>query len=139
MGSSTPYRLELIDDEIEAIKIFDPDTQRTLYPAEEIRILPSREFPIGKSSADRFRINWRKNFAGDPLKCTLYRDVGKEIFGSGIEYYLPFLHEKLDTIFSYLKNDGKICIADMTSLHPYTNPVQILYTMGGTYPPYRGW
>ena len=108
MGSLTPYRLELIDDEIETIKIFDPDTQRTLYPAEEIRILPSREFPIGKSSADRFRINWRKNFEGDPLKCTLYRDVGKEIFGSGIEYYLPFLHEKLDTIFSYLRNDGKV-------------------------------
>ena len=38
----------------------------------------------------------------------MYRDVGKEIFGSGIEYYLPFLHEKLDTIFSYLKNDGKV-------------------------------
>ncbi len=108
MGSPTPYRLELIDKEIETIKIFDPDTQRTVFETNEIRILPSREFTIGKSTADSFRINWRRNFAGDPSKSSMYKDVSKQIFGAGIEFYLPFLHKELHTIFSYLKVNGKI-------------------------------
>ena len=102
MGSSTPYRLELINDEIETIKIFDPDTQRTLYPAEKfVSFLAG--ISIGKSSADYFRINWRKNFEGDPLKCTLYRDVGKEIFGSGIDITYLFYTKNWIPFFRILR------------------------------------
>ena len=68
MGSALPYRIDLDDDVIDAIKTFDVDTQRTLYSVNEIRMLPAREFPLDDAGRARFRSRWRELFEGDPSK-----------------------------------------------------------------------
>jgi transcription-repair coupling factor (superfamily II helicase) len=72
MGSALPYRLDLFGDEIETIRTFDVDTQRTLYPVPEIRMLPAREFPLDERGRTRFRGRFREVFEGDPSRSPLY-------------------------------------------------------------------
>jgi transcription-repair coupling factor (superfamily II helicase) len=102
MGSALPYRIDLDDDVIDAIKTFDVDTQRTLYSVNEIRMLPAREFPLDDAGRARFRSRWRELFEGDPSKKPLYRDVSNGVPAAGIEYYLPLFFESVATIFDYL-------------------------------------
>ncbi len=101
MGSVLPYRIDLFGDEIDQIKTFDPDTQRSLYPVKEVRLLPGHEFPFDEDARKFFRGKWREYFDGDPSKCSLYKDVGNGIPGSGIECYLPLFFENTATIFDY--------------------------------------
>ncbi len=109
-GATLPYRIELLGDEVESIRVFDPDTQRTVHPVKEIRLLPGREFPSHEDSAQQFRARWRETFEGDPSRCSLYKDAGKGLFGAGVEYYLPLLFEQTATLFDYLPHEGG-CIA----------------------------
>src|SRR6185369_11211223 len=102
MGSALPYRLDLDDDVVDAIKTFDVDTQRTLYAVKEIRMLPAREFPLDEAGRTRFRSRWRERFEGDPSKASLYRDVTSGVAPAGIEYYLPLFFEAVATLFDYL-------------------------------------
>jgi transcription-repair coupling factor (superfamily II helicase) len=102
MGSALPYRLDLDDELIEAIKTFDADTQRTVYAVNEIRMLPAREFPLDEPGRARFRSRWRELFEGDPSKKRLYRDVSSGVPAAGIEYYLPLFFESVATLFDYL-------------------------------------
>jgi transcription-repair coupling factor (superfamily II helicase) len=102
MGSALPYRIDLDDDVIDAIKTFDVDTQRTLYAVKEIRMLPAREFPLDDAGRARFRSRWRELFEGDPSKKPLYRDVSNGVPAAGIEYYLPLFFESVATVFDYL-------------------------------------
>jgi transcription-repair coupling factor (superfamily II helicase) len=102
MGSALPYRIDLDDDVIDAIKTFDVDTQRTLYAVNEIRTLPAREFPLDDAGRARFRSRWRELFEGDPSKKPLYRDVSNGVPAAGIEYYLPLFFESVATLFDYL-------------------------------------
>ena len=102
MGSPLPYRLDLFDDEIESIKTFDPDTQRTVYPVPEIRLLPAREFPTDDKARTRFRQRFRETFEGDPTRAGIYKDVSNGILPPGIEYYLPLFFEETATLFDYL-------------------------------------
>ena len=83
MGSPLPYRLDLFGDDIESIKTFDVDTQRTLYPVPDIRLLPAREFPLDEAGRTRFRSRYREVFEGDPSKSPLYRDVSNGIAPGG--------------------------------------------------------
>jgi transcription-repair coupling factor (superfamily II helicase) len=102
MGSALPYRLDLDDDVVDAIKTFDVDTQRTVYAVKEIRMLPAREFPLDDAGRARFRSRWRELFEGDPSKKRLYRDVSNGVPAAGIEYYLPLFFENVATLFDYL-------------------------------------
>src|SRR5918996_5593416 len=102
MGSALPYRLDLDDELIEAIKTFDVDTQRTLYAVKEIRMLPAREFPLDDAGRGSFRSRWRELFEGDPSKKSLYRDISNGVPAAGVEYYLPLFFESVATIFDYL-------------------------------------
>jgi len=102
MGSALPYRLDLDDDVVDAIKTFDVDSQRTLYSVNEIRMLPAREFPLDETGRARFRSRWRELFEGDPSKKRLYRDVSNGVPAAGVEYYLPLFFESVATIFDYL-------------------------------------
>ncbi|MCM5569128.1 transcription-repair coupling factor [Burkholderiaceae bacterium FT117] len=102
MGSTLPYRLDLFGDEIESIRTFDPDTQRSLYPIEKVRLLPGREFPMDEAARTAFRGRWRERFEGDPSKSPLYRDVGNGIAPAGIEYWLPLFFDETATLFDYL-------------------------------------
>ena len=54
MGSAVPYRVDLFDDEIDSLRAFDPDSQRSLYPVAEVRLLPGREFPMDDDARARF-------------------------------------------------------------------------------------
>jgi transcription-repair coupling factor (superfamily II helicase) len=102
MGAALPYRIDLDDDLVDAIKTFDVDTQRTLYAVKEIRMLPAREFPLDDDGRARFRGRWRELFEGDPSKKPLYRDVSNGVPAAGIEYYLPLFFESAATLFDYL-------------------------------------
>jgi transcription-repair coupling factor (superfamily II helicase) len=77
MGSVLPYRIDLFDDEIETIATFDVDTQRSLYPVPEIRLLPAREFPLDEAGQSRFRQSFRERFEGDPSRSYIYKNVSK--------------------------------------------------------------
>ncbi len=107
-GAAIPYRLDLVDTTIESIRTFDPDTQRSLYPVGNIRLLPGREFPFDEAARSAFRGRWRESFEGDPSRSTVYRDVGNGIAAAGIEYYLPLFFERCATLFDYLPADAQV-------------------------------
>jgi transcription-repair coupling factor (superfamily II helicase) len=109
MGSPLPYRIDLFDNEIESIRTFDADTQRSIYPVRDVRLLPAREFPLDKIGQDTFRRNFREKFEGDPSKSRLYKDVSAGLAPHGIEYYLPLFFESTATLFDYLPQDALVC------------------------------
>ena len=108
MGSTLPFRLDLFGDDIESIRTFDVDTQRTLYPVPDVRLLPAREFPLDEAGRTRFRSRYREVFEGDPSKSPLYKDVSHGVAPGGIEYYLPLFFEETATLADYLPRDAAI-------------------------------
>ena len=102
MGSPVPYRVDLWDDEIDSIRTFDPDSQRSLYPVPEVRLLPGREFPMDDGARGKFRKRWRELLEGDPTKSRIYKDIGVGVATAGIEYYLPLFFDDTATVFDYL-------------------------------------
>ena len=108
MGSKTPFRIDLFDDEVDTIRIFSPDTQRSLEKIAEIRLLPAKEFPLTEEAIEYFRQTWRSQFSGNPLKSPIYQDISEGICSPGIEYYLPFFFEKTVTLFDYLPNNALV-------------------------------
>lgn len=102
MGSPVPYRVDLFDDEVDSIRTFDPDSQRSLYPVPEVRLLPGREFPMDDEARSRFRSRWRELLEGDPTRSRIYKDMGNGVATAGIEYYLPLFFEDTATVFDYL-------------------------------------
>ncbi len=110
MGSALPYRMDLFDDEIESIRTFDVDTQRSLYPVPEIRLLPAREFPLDEAGIALFRSQFRETFEGDPQRAKIYKDVSKGIASGGIEWYLPLFFEHTACLLDYLSNHCVLCL-----------------------------
>ena len=102
MGSTQPFRVDLFDDEIDSIRTFDPDSQRSLYPVPEVRLLPGREFPMDEPARAKFRSRWRELLEGDPTKSRIYKDMGAGVATAGIEYYLPLFFDDTATVFDYL-------------------------------------
>ena len=110
MGSALPYRLDLFGDTIETIRTFDADTQRSLYPVHEVRLLPGREFPMDEAARTTFRNRWREQFEGDPSRSVVYKDISSGIASAGIEYYLPLFFEQTATLFDYLPEDAALAL-----------------------------
>ncbi|HJW53722.1 MAG TPA: transcription-repair coupling factor, partial [Burkholderiaceae bacterium] len=110
MGSTLPYRIDLFGDVIETIRTFDADTQRSLYPVREVRMLPGREFPMDEAARTTFRSRWREVFEGDPSRSAIYKDIGHGIAAAGIEYYLPLFFEETATLFQYLPQDAMLAL-----------------------------
>ena len=102
MGSNKPFRLELFDDEIDTIRCFDPETQRSTEKINSINLLPAREFPLTDEAISFFRQNWRERFTGNPAEAPLYQQISKGEAAQGIEYFLPLFHNTTATIFDYL-------------------------------------
>ncbi len=102
MGSRQPFRIDLFDDEIETIRTFDTETQRSLDTCAEIRLLPAREFPLDEAAIRLFRQRFRASFEGDPQASNVYREVSQGIAPAGAEYYLPLFLEQTATLFDYL-------------------------------------
>ena len=110
MGSALPYRIDLFDDEIESIRSFDVDTQRSIYKVNDVRLLPAREFPMDDAGQTRFRKSFREKFEGDPSKSRLYKDISKGVATAGVEYYLPLFFEAIARITDYLPAGATVCI-----------------------------
>lgn len=110
MGSAVPYRVDLFDDEVDSIRTFDPDSQRSLYPVPEVRLLPGREFPMDDAARKLFRQRWRELLEGDPTKSRIYKDIGNGVATAGIEYYLPLFFEQTATVFDYLGTQATLVL-----------------------------
>ncbi|MDH4872611.1 transcription-repair coupling factor [Pseudomonas sp. BN515] len=108
MGSDLPYRIDLFDDEIETLRTFDPETQRSVDKVESIRLLPAREFPLDKKAVTDFRGRFRERFDVDFRRCPIYQDLASGITPAGIEYYLPLFFEESATLFDYLPADTQV-------------------------------
>ena len=117
MGSTVPYRVDLFGDEVDQIRTFDVDTQRSIYPVNEIRLLPAREFPLDKDGQHRFRENFRDRFEGDPSKSRMYKDVSAGLAPHGIEYYLPLFFESTATVFDYLPENTSVFLHGDVGAH----------------------
>jgi transcription-repair coupling factor (superfamily II helicase) len=102
MGSQLPYRIDLFDDEVDSIRTFDPETQRSSDKVPRIEMLPAREFPMDEAGINRFRRNYRTRFEGDLQRSLIYQDVSDGRIPSGLEYYLPLFFEETETLFDYL-------------------------------------
>jgi transcription-repair coupling factor (superfamily II helicase) len=114
MGSDVPYRLDFLDQEIDSLRTFDPETQRTVDIISSIQLLPAHEFPLTEKSIAQFRQSWREHFYGNPLNCALYESVCRFEAAAGIEYYLPLFFEKTQTLFDYLPpNTLIVSLADI--------------------------
>ncbi|MBW9266793.1 MAG: transcription-repair coupling factor [Candidatus Thiodiazotropha sp. (ex. Lucinisca nassula)] len=104
MGSQRPYRIDLFDDEVDTIRTFDPESQRSCDKVPRIEMLPAREFPMDETAINRFRRNYRSQFEGDLQQSLIYQDVSDGRMPGGLEYYLPLFFEQTETLFDYLPN-----------------------------------
>ncbi|MGE0623284.1 MAG: transcription-repair coupling factor [Pseudomonadales bacterium] len=111
MGSDAPLRIDLLDDEIESLRTFDPDSQRTITRVESFELLPAKEFPLDEQAIARFRDKWHNTFNVDVRRCSVYQDVSQGIAPNGVEYYLPLFFEELASLFDYLPA-GALIVAD---------------------------
>ncbi len=110
MGANQPYRLDYFDDEIETIKEFDPETQRSTDTVKAIELLPAREFPTDKAAIERFRSQYRERFNASREAESVYQQVSKGTFPAGIEYYLPLFFEQTASLFDYLPDSMAIAV-----------------------------
>ena len=113
MGSDAPFRIDLFDDEIDTLRLFDLDTQRSTDEIDAVEVLPAREFPLDEAATREFRRAWREEFAGKPQDCPVYQDVGEGLAPAGIEYYLPLFFDQLDLLGAYLPA-GTLVVLDET-------------------------
>jgi transcription-repair coupling factor (superfamily II helicase) len=112
MGTEHPLRIDLFDDRIDAIRRFDPETQRSLDALPALRLLPAREFPLDPDAIRAFRRRWRSRFEGDPTRSPLYTGVSDGYAPAGIEFWSPLFFEETGTLFDYLP--ARTVIADLT-------------------------
>ena len=108
MGSQDPIRIDLFDDEIDTLRTFDPDNQRSVDQLDEIELLPAKEFPLTEQSVARFRQTFREEFDVPHKDCPLYQDISDGIIPAGIEYFLPLFFEEMASLFDYLPKDALI-------------------------------
>ncbi|MEW6992686.1 transcription-repair coupling factor [Colwelliaceae bacterium MEBiC 14330] len=113
MGSKTPFRLDFFDDEIDEIRLFDPESQRSKEQISAINLLPAHEFPIDENGINLFRSQYRQQFSGNIDKESIYHQVSNGILPPGIEYYLPLFFKSStddnDKDKSYTGFDNTLC------------------------------
>ncbi|RDH83787.1 MAG: transcription-repair coupling factor [endosymbiont of Galathealinum brachiosum] len=108
-GHDLPFRIDLFDTDIDSIRQFDPESQRSLDAIKSIEILPAREFPFNKEAISEFRTRYREQLSGDPTTSKIYQEISQGIIPNGIEYYLPLFFDELNTIFNYIPKNTIIC------------------------------
>lgn len=114
MGSHFPFRIELFDNQVESLRRFNPENQRTIEKISHIQILPAREYPLDEQGITSFRRAFRTLFPGNPNQCPIYESVSKGQSFGGLEYYLPLFFEKTATFFDFLPNHSTICLVEST-------------------------
>ncbi len=110
MGSEQPYRIDLLDNEVETLRTFDPETQRTVDRVEQIKLMPAREFPVGGEAIHRFQMAWYDSFDGDADLCPAFTEISAGRVPGGAEYYLPLFFEHCGTVFDYLPNGAALML-----------------------------
>ena len=110
MGSNTPYRIDLLDDEVETLRIFDPETQRTVSQVDSIKLMPAREFPVSSQAIERFQMAWYETFDGDAESCPTFTEISNGRIPGGAEYYLPLFFDDCGTVFDYLPGAAAIVL-----------------------------
>ena len=105
MGSAFPYRIDLFDNEIETLRTFDPESQRSYEQVQKIKLLPAREYPLDDRGISTFRNGFHELFDVDPRQCPVYQDVSDGISSSGLEYYLALFFGSLDSLFDFMPED----------------------------------
>ncbi|MDE2221367.1 MAG: transcription-repair coupling factor, partial [Gammaproteobacteria bacterium] len=105
MGSEWPVRVDLLDEHIDTLRRFDPDTQRSLDSLASLRLLPARELPLDAASVRDFRRRFRLRFSGDVARLPVYRGVSEGLAPPGIEFYLPLFFERTACLTDYLPAD----------------------------------
>jgi transcription-repair coupling factor (superfamily II helicase) len=121
MGSDAPYRIDMLDRDVDSIRRFDPDSQRSLDKLDRIQLLPARETPLNPEAVREFRRRYRLRFAGDLSEQTIYRDVSSGVAPGGIEYFLPLFFERTSHLFEYFPphsvlvdmNDASAAVQDL--------------------------
>ena len=108
MGAEQPLRIDLFDEQIETIRRFDPDSQRSLETIERVRLLPAREMPLDAEAIRTFRGRFRSRFEGDPTRSAVYRGVSDGLAPAGVEFYLPLFFETTATLLDYLPANAVI-------------------------------
>ncbi|GAB5449965.1 MAG: transcription-repair coupling factor [Halioglobus sp.] len=108
MGSTLPYRIDLLDDEVDSLRTFEPESQRTIEKVQRINLLPAREYPLDTAAVGRFQLNWYDAFEGDADQCPLFNEVSAGRSPGGCEYYLPLFFEELATLFDYLPENTAV-------------------------------
>ena len=111
MGADAPVRIDLLDDEVESLRRFDPDNQRSTHRIDRLDLLPAREFPASPDAVSAFRRAWRRRFEGDPSRCPIYREVSRGGWPAGIEYYLPLFFSETAALTDYLPPGTVIVLA----------------------------
>jgi transcription-repair coupling factor (superfamily II helicase) len=119
MGCTTPYRIDFLDDEIDSIRQFDPETQRSTQKLANIKLLPAREFPLSEAAISLFRQQWRENFVGNPLNCPIYEAISRAYVPAGIEYYLPLFFSQTQLLLDYLPDNT--LIVEINALYQTAN------------------
>lgn len=129
MGSPHAYRIELFDDEVESLRIFDTETQLTVKQVDAISVLPANEFPFDESARELFLSRFREQFDVDTRKSSIYQDVRKQIKFSGIEQYLPFFHQQPCSWFDYLPPNCHVvhCSQSQNVLHTWQKQIEARY------------
>jgi len=102
MGSDMPYRIDMLDRDVDSIRRFDPDSQRSLEKIDRVHLLPARETPLNPEAVREFRRRYRLRFAGDLTEQSIYRDVSSGRAPGGIEFFLPLFFERTSHLFEYL-------------------------------------
>lgn len=110
MGSSDPFRIDFFDDEIDTIRTFDPDNQRSIAEMDEIRLLPAHEFPTTAAAIEEFRNRWRQRFEARREPESVYSQVSKGTWPAGIEYWQPLFFEHSETLFDYLPANSQLLV-----------------------------
>ena len=105
MGSKTPFRLDLFDDEIETIKSFDPETQLTIVEIEQIEMLPAKEYDLTEQGIHLFKQNFKTLFGDEARNSQLFKSINDQQTLDGLEYYLPLFHQKVATLSEYLPDN----------------------------------
>ncbi len=112
MGADAPLRIELLDDTIDSLRHFDPESQRSLDRVESVQLLPGREVPLDERSVERAMTLLRDRFDVDTRRSALYQDLKSGLAPAGVEYYLPLFFDATSTLFDYLHADALPVVTD---------------------------
>ena len=116
MGSSRPYRIDFFDDEVDSIRPFDPESQRSSEPVKSVSLLPAREFPTDEAAIELFRGQFREQFELSRAEGSVYQEVSKGRWPAGIEYYLPLFFNQTASLFDYLP--GNTLLLTVGEIYP---------------------